>query len=223
MSPGKMIQLLSGASAGNQEGVSPSWTFPRRARRPRRAARPPSLVFRRARRPRRAAPVLRPSSPAGPSTAQCRRQNDQAFPNLVSHKAKRPESPQVPRPGLPSPVPPSPVNPAPRPTRRGFQRRGPQASPLVVGGVWGRNRNAPRIFLRGSGGVFFQFGKNTSPDAAKHPWHPRLVNRPPTAGCGHPALRSSDGAGSKSRRASPAPPAIRPTPHFPSCNPERLC
>ena len=160
MSPGKMIQLLSGASAGNQEGVSPSWTFPRRARRPRRAARPPSLVFRRARRPRRAAPVLRPSSPAGPSTAQCRRQNDQAFPNLVSHKAKRPESPQVPRPGLPSPVPPSPVNPAPRPTRRGFQRRGPQASPLVVGGVWGRNRNAPRIFLRDCQGGFFQFGKN---------------------------------------------------------------
>ena len=30
----KMIQLLSGTSAGNQEGETPSWTFPRRARRP---------------------------------------------------------------------------------------------------------------------------------------------------------------------------------------------
>ena len=29
MSPGKMIQVLSGACAGNQEGESPSWTFPR--------------------------------------------------------------------------------------------------------------------------------------------------------------------------------------------------
>ena len=33
-------------------------------------------------------------------------------------------------------------------------------------GVWGEIRNPPRIFLRGSGGVFFQFGKNTSPAAA---------------------------------------------------------
>ena len=30
----------------------------------------------------------------------------------------------------------------------------------------------PRIFLRGSGGVFFQFGKNTPPDAAGLPRHP---------------------------------------------------
>ncbi len=35
-----------------------------------------------------------------------------------------------------------------------------EALPLVVGGVWGRNRNAPRIFLRDCQGGFFQFGKN---------------------------------------------------------------
>ena len=112
------------------------------------------------------------------------------------------------------------------PSHSGMVSKGRARRPFLWSFQGGAGREIeipPRIFLRGSGGVFFQFGKNTSPDAAKHPWHPRLVNRPPTAGCGHPALRSSDGAGSKSRRASPAPPAIQPTPHFPSCNPERLC
>ena len=147
----------------------------------------------------------------GPSYVAPVGADDLGGPNPRPPRDRRARRLGVPRPRLSSPVPPG-----------GFPKGG-RCPPLVVGGVWGRNRNAPRIFLRGSGGVFFQFGKNTSPDAAKHPWHPRLVNRPPTAGCGHPALRSSDGAGSKSRRASPAPPAIRPTPHFPSCNPERLC
>ena len=56
-----------------------------------------------------------------------------------------PPSPLVPT----SPVTPLFVHPPP-----GFPKGG-HSPPLVVGGVWGRKRNAPRIFLRGSGGVFF--------------------------------------------------------------------
>ena len=53
-----------------------------------------------------------------------------------------------------APIPRPNVKKHPRPSpNRGFQR-GPQP-PLVVGGVWGRNRNAPRIFLGKREGIFF--------------------------------------------------------------------
>ena len=64
----------------------------------------------------------------------------------------------------------------------GFQRRGPRPPSLGVSrGSGGKSRNPPRIFLRGPGGVFFQFGKNTSPDAAGHHLLPL-----PAGTAGHP-------------------------------------
>ena len=70
-----------------------------------------------------------------------------------------------------------------RPPPPGRVSKGGQRPPFGrFKGVWGEIRNPPRIFLRGSGGVFFQFGKNTSPDAAKHPWHPWPVGQPPRRG-----------------------------------------
>ena len=100
----------------------------------------------------------------------------------------------VPRPNVPRKArskAPAPVSPKSSVTSRKVSKGRAAALPLVVGGVWGRNRNAPRIFLRGSGGVFFQFGKNTSPDAAKHPWHPRPVGLPCGGTPGRRALRDA--------------------------------
>ena len=185
---GKNDFILSAASAGNQEGApAPSWNFPRtedEGRRPpfyrlllpvaptirlaakRLRRRDPvpgwlmklSSTTRRARRPGVPPPVPRRSP-----TTQCRRQNYQAFPNLVSHKAKRPESPQPPHPGPPSPVP-RPNVPrkkrlsSPRENSKGEARR-----PLLWSFQGGSGREIeipPRIFLRDCQGGFFQFGKN---------------------------------------------------------------
>ena len=102
--PGKMISFLSAASAGNQEGApAPSWNFPRtedEGRKPpfRCLLLPVAPTIRlAAKRLRRRTP-----SPRRAITTQSRRQNYQAFPTLVPHKAKTPESPQSPRPHPPS-------------------------------------------------------------------------------------------------------------------------
>ena len=117
----------------------------------------PSSTTRRGRRPRR--PVPRPSSFVGHDDPACRslvpprraittqsqRQNYQAFLNLVSQKAGTPERPQPPRPHPFVPRPNVPRNPRP-PVHppRGFQRRGLQASPLVVSrGLSGGKYRAP--------------------------------------------------------------------------------
>ena len=107
-------------------------------------------------------PGVPPPSPRRAITTQSRRQNYQAFPTLVPHKAKRPESPQAPRSGLPSPVPPSPVNPVPPSTPREVSK-GEARRPLLWSFQGGSGREIeipPRIFLRDCQGGFFQFGKN---------------------------------------------------------------
>ena len=94
-------------------------------------------------------PGVPPPSPRRAITTQSRRQNYQAFPTLVPHKAKRPESPQAPRSGLPSPVPPSPVNPAPLSTPRdGFQRKGRSPScGRFKEGLGGKSKSLPEFFF----------------------------------------------------------------------------
>ena len=133
--------------------------------------------------------AARPLVPRRPATTQCRRQNYQAINALVPKKAGTPKSPQAPRP-TPSPHPSSPVPPQGDdlhpPSHSGKVSKGRAAAlPLVVSrGSGGKFEIPPEFFLRGSGGVFFQFGKNTSPDAAKHPWHPpagRPLPQLPTA------------------------------------------
>ena len=171
---GKNDFILSAASAGNQEGApAPSWNFPRTedegrrppfyclllpvaptirlaAKRLRRRDPVPGWLMRLSSTTRRARrPGVPPPVPRRSPTTQCRRQNYQAFPNLVSHKAKRPESPQAPRSGLPSPVPPSPVNPAPLSTPRDGFQRGPQPPLVVSRWVWEGNRNPSQNFSSG--------------------------------------------------------------------------
>ena len=123
---------------------------------------------------------------------------------------------------LPSPVPTSPViarGEAPAPVSRKslvtpgwFPKEGPQPFLWSFQGGLGGIRNPPRIFLRGSGGVFFQFGKNTSPYAAKHPWRPRLVNRPRHAesSCPTEFCRDENPAGLPQRPRSVDLPPIFP-------------
>ena len=177
-----MIPILSAASAGNQEGApAPSWNFPRTedegrrppfyclllpvaptirlaAKRLRRRDPVPGWLMRLSSTTRRARrPGVPPPVPRRSPTTQCRRQNYQAFPNLVSHKAKRPESPQASRSGLPSPVPPSPVNPAPPSTPREVSK-GEARRPLLwsfQGGPGGKFEIPPGIFLGKREGIFF--------------------------------------------------------------------
>ena len=79
--------------------------------------------------------------------------------------------------------PPKNATPVPRPLvprpPGGFPRGGAAPFWSFLGGSGREIEIPPRIFLRGSGGVFFQFGKNTSPDAAGHPLLPPVANRPP--------------------------------------------
>ena len=59
------------------------------------------------------------------------------------------------------------IPPHPRLPSPGGIPKGGRSPPLVVSRGSGREIEIPpRIFLRGCGGVFFQFGKNTSPLAA---------------------------------------------------------
>ena len=105
-----------------------------------------------------------PSSPSSPTRRGVRNDRRHQSLHLSSHVSTSPVSARrSARARLPE---------IPRNPREGFQRKGRSPSFGRFKGVWGEIRNPPRIFLRGSGGVFFQFGKNTSPDAAKHPWHP---------------------------------------------------
>ena len=69
----------------------------------------------------------------------------------------------VPRPNVPRKArskAPAPVSPKSSVTSRKVSKGRAAALPLAVGGVWGRNRNAPRIFLRDCQGGFFSFEKN---------------------------------------------------------------
>ena len=212
-----MIPILSAASAGNQEGApAPSWNFPRTedegrrppfyclllpvaptirlaAKRLRRRDPVPGWLMRLSSTTRRARrPGVPPPVPRRSPTTQCRRQNYQAFPNLVSHKAKRPESPQASRSGLPSPVPPSPVNPAPLSTPRdGFQRKGRSPSfGRFKEGLGGKSKSFPEFFFGIVKGDSFQI-KRIPLDRQRAPARsPRSL---------------PDGAGSKSRQASLAP------------------
>ena len=113
----KMIQLLSAASAGNQEGVSPSWTFPRRARRPRRAAPVPC------------GPLLSAWPPSG--------FGGELRPKVVDETSLTPRRAR--RPGVPPPVPTSPAklaaSPAPLAGRPAPRLAGPRKNrPSAVGG-----------------------------------------------------------------------------------------
>ena len=128
--------------------------------------------------PRKSKPSIpAPRPPQDPRPPDPPRQNYQAIPTLVSRRGRRPRRPA---PVLSSPVPHnSPITP------RKVSKGRAAALPLVVSrGSGGKFEIPPEFFLRGSGGVFFQFGKNTSPDAAKHPWHPpagRPLPQLPTA------------------------------------------
>ena len=105
-----------------------------------------------------------PRPPQDPQPPDPPRQNYQAIPTLVSHKAGTPARPRTPPPSL-----------VPRPRRGRRPRRPapvlsspvPHNSPITPGKVSkGRAEALPLVVSRGSGGVFFQFGKNTSPAAA---------------------------------------------------------
>ena len=191
-----MIPILSAASAGNQEGApAPSWNFPRTedegrrppfyclllpvaptirlaAKRLRRRDPVPGWLMRLSSTTRRARrPGVPPPVPRRSPTTQCRRQNYQAFPNLVSHKAKRPESPQAPRSGLPSPVPPSPVTPAPLSTPPGwFPKEGPKPFLWSWEGSGGGIETPPEFFFGGLGVYSFNLKRI-------HPQMPRVITR----------------------------------------------
>ena len=174
---GKNDFILSAASAGNQEGApAPSWNFPRtedEGRKPpfRCLLLPVAPTIRlaakrlRRRTPSRVVDEVFPHPPVGhddpgvpppvPSQGNNHPIPAPKLPSLPHPRPPQGENPRIPTiPPPPSPVPTSFVTETPRTLRVGFQRKGRSPS-LVVGGVWGRNRNAPRIFFRGSGGVFF--------------------------------------------------------------------
>ena len=212
-----MIPILSAASAGNQEGApAPSWNFPRTedegrrppfyclllpvaptirlaAKRLRRRDPVPGWLMRLSSTTRRARrPGVPPPVPRRSPTTQCRRQNYQAFPNLVSHKAKRPESPQASRSGLPSPVPPSPVNPAPPSNPERIPKERPAG--LSFGrfkGVPGGNTKSPReSFLGSARGYSFDLKRISS---RKPPIF--IGGSPPPQGAAHQAPDRSQSPG----------------------------
>ena len=223
---GKNDFILSAASAGNQEGApAPSWNFPRtedEGRKPpfRCLLLPVAPTIRlaakrlRRRTPSRVVdevfprppvghddPGVPPPSPRRAITTQSRRQNYQAFPTLVPHKAKTPESPQSPRPHPPSPVPTSFVTETPRTLRVGFQRKGRSPSFGRFKGVPGGNSKSPReSFLGSARGYSFDLKRISS-------------RKPPTFVGGSPPPQGAVHQASD-RRIKP-PDAIRPSPGLP--------
>ena len=202
-----MIQLLSGASAGNQEGApAPSWNFPRtedEGRKPpfRCLLLPVAPTIRlaakrlRRRTPSRVVDEVFPHPPVGhddpgvpppvPSQGNNHPIPAPKLPSLPHPRPPQGENPRIPTiPPPPSPVPTSFVTETPRTLRDGFQRTGRSPSFGRFKGVPGGNSKSPReSFLGSARGYSFDLKRISS----RKP--PTFVGgSPPPAGGGPPGL-----------------------------------